>query len=120
MRDTPIIRHDAPLGTGSPPALDTSVMHHPATPPLYDPVQMMLTELRRQGVPGSFWRVSSVNMDYGLCKTYPAVLAFPATFTDEHARAAAEFRSQRTCKLSAICSLLVSMCGCKLLCGGLR
>ena len=55
---------------------------------------MMTTELRRQGVPNSRWRLSGVNNLYDLCPTYPAVLAFPATMSDEQLLSAAKFRSQ--------------------------
>ena len=54
----------------------------------------MTTELRRQGVPNSRWRLSGVNNLYDLCPTYPAVLAFPATMSDEQLLSAAKFRSQ--------------------------
>jgi hypothetical protein len=60
---------------------------------------MMLTEFRRQGVPNSKWRLSDINQHYELCNTYPSVLAFPTSVSDEQLLSAAEFRSQRTCVL---------------------
>mmetsp|Transcript_149823 Transcript_149823/g.481246 ORF Transcript_149823/g.481246 Transcript_149823/m.481246 type:complete len:883 (-) Transcript_149823:252-2900(-) len=64
---------------------------------LYNPVQ----EYTRMGIetdlmpsPSSPWRMSKLNSDYGLCTTYPAVLAFPRNMSDQELRAVARFRKR--------------------------
>lgn len=58
---------------------------------LYDPH----SEFKRMGVPNSMWRISYVNVQYELCDTYPAVLAFPKSVDDESLLIAAPFRSKQ-------------------------
>jgi hypothetical protein len=58
---------------------------------MYDPHN----EFKRMGVPNSNWRVSYANVQYELCETYPAVLAFPKSVDDESLIAAAPFRSKQ-------------------------
>ena len=41
---------------------------------MYDP----LAELKRQGLPNESWTISRVNEKYGICDTYPQILALPA------------------------------------------
>lgn len=58
-----------------------------------------MAELRRMGVlePRSDsrgWRVSTLNAAYGLCESYPAVLAFPRACPDALLEAAAQFRAK--------------------------
>jgi myotubularin-related protein 1/2 len=58
---------------------------------MYDPHN----EFKRMGVPNSMWRISYANVQYELCDTYPAVLAFPKSVDDESLIAAAPFRSKQ-------------------------
>ena len=59
---------------------------------LYNPVN----EYQRMGVGlrATQWRISTVNLDYSLCDTYPSVLAVPSACSDEKLLAAAKFRSR--------------------------
>ncbi|XP_063219429.1 myotubularin-related protein 4 isoform X2 [Bacillus rossius redtenbacheri] len=41
----------------------------------------------------SGWRISSVNMDYKLCKSYPEHILVPACISDEHLESVSTFRS---------------------------
>jgi hypothetical protein len=36
-------------------------------------------EYKRQGLPNESWTVSRINEKYGLCDTYPQLLAVPAS-----------------------------------------
>jgi hypothetical protein len=42
---------------------------------VYDP----MGEYKRQGLPNESWTVSRINEKYGLCDTYPQLLAVPAS-----------------------------------------
>lgn len=64
---------------------------------LYDPH----SEFKRMGVPNNMWRISYVNVQYELCDTYPAVLAFPKSVDDDSLIAAAPFRSKH--RLPTLC-----------------
>eukprot|EP00003_Mantamonas_plastica_P029268 TRINITY_DN68_c0_g1_i10.p1 TRINITY_DN68_c0_g1~~TRINITY_DN68_c0_g1_i10.p1 ORF type:complete len:1216 (-),score=382.55 TRINITY_DN68_c0_g1_i10:437-4084(-) len=59
---------------------------------IYDPER----EFDRQGIndDGSYFRMSSVNAQYEICRTYPSMLAVPADITDEHLGNVAKFRSK--------------------------
>ncbi|KIX02013.1 uncharacterized protein Z518_07952 [Rhinocladiella mackenziei CBS 650.93] len=61
---------------------------------LYDPVR----ELRRMGVGDeskkSAWRISTINNDYAFAETYPAVLAVPASISDNTLNYAGRYRSR--------------------------
>ncbi|KAJ1916189.1 phosphatidylinositol-3-phosphatase ymr1 [Tieghemiomyces parasiticus] len=54
-------------------------------------------EFARLGVgqPGHLWRLTTLNADYGLCATYPHVLAVPARVSDRVLQYAAKFRSKQ-------------------------
>jgi hypothetical protein len=59
----------------------------------------MHNEYARLGILGSNqerfgWRLTKLNEDYLLCKTYPSVLAVPATLSDDVLRIAAGFRTK--------------------------
>eukprot|EP00736_Rhodelphis_marinus_P008843 Rmarinus@m.28753 len=58
-------------------------------------------EFMRQGVVGPSvtldteqWRLSDINIKFGLCKTYPQTLVVPKSITDVDLRKASEFRSK--------------------------
>ena len=34
--------------------------------------------MRRQGLPNESWAISNINEKYGLCDTYPTLLALPS------------------------------------------
>lgn len=51
-------------------------------------------EMARQGVPCAAWRLTAVNQSYGVCPTYPRLLAVPSTMTDEDLIKGAAFRSK--------------------------
>ncbi len=55
---------------------------------------LIVRELRRQGLPNAAWRLSSSNEAYTLCDSYPSVLAVPATVNDDYIRSASSFRSK--------------------------
>ncbi|XP_072314617.1 myotubularin [Eucyclogobius newberryi] len=57
-------------------------------------VYKALDELRRQGLPNNKWRFTFINEDYGLCDTYPTVLAVPYDSKEEDLRRVAAFRSR--------------------------
>jgi myotubularin-related protein 6/7/8 len=59
---------------------------------LYDPVR----EYQRMGVGlhAPQWRITTANLDYTLCDTYPSVIAVPTGCSDETLAAAAKFRSR--------------------------
>ncbi|SCU94253.1 LANO_0E06194g1_1 [Lachancea nothofagi CBS 11611] len=60
---------------------------------IYDP----LTEFRRQGLTfgeNCPWRVSNVNQDFNLCKTYPRVLVLPSSISDTLLTHSIKYRSQ--------------------------
>lgn len=57
---------------------------------IYDPIK----ELERMSIPDWLWRVTSINENYELSSTYPAVLAVPVETTDEDLRGSAAFRSK--------------------------
>ena len=46
------------------------------------------------GLPNSFWEECHLNEAYGLCATYPAVLFFPASCSDDVIEGSAKFRSK--------------------------
>lgn len=51
-------------------------------------------EFKRQGVPNSIWRLTTVNQKYELSETYPATLAVPADATDDLLLSVQSFRSR--------------------------
>ncbi|KAG8136979.1 hypothetical protein E2320_005524 [Naja naja] len=57
---------------------------------VYDPI----LEYRRQGIPNESWRMTSINEQYDLCDTYPALLVVPANIPDEELKKVAAFRSR--------------------------
>jgi len=57
---------------------------------VYDP----LAELKRQGLPNESWTISRVNEKYGICDTYPQILALPALMQNEDLYEVAKFRSR--------------------------
>eukprot|EP00933_Yihiella_yeosuensis_P073615 TRINITY_DN8231_c1_g3_i3.p1 TRINITY_DN8231_c1_g3~~TRINITY_DN8231_c1_g3_i3.p1 ORF type:complete len:673 (+),score=159.83 TRINITY_DN8231_c1_g3_i3:493-2511(+) len=64
---------------------------------LYDPIK----EYTRMGIdtelipnPSSPWKVSTLNSQYGLCSSYPALLAFPRKMTEQAIRGVAGFRKR--------------------------
>ncbi|XP_026562655.1 myotubularin-related protein 2 isoform X2 [Pseudonaja textilis] len=57
---------------------------------VYDPI----LEYRRQGIPNESWRMTSINEQYELCDTYPALLVVPANIPDEELKKVAAFRSR--------------------------
>lgn len=58
---------------------------------VYEP----MAELERLGVTDSnFWRISHVNSNYSLSKSYPSILAVPLTVTDKALMTASKFRSK--------------------------
>ncbi|KAJ2079407.1 phosphatidylinositol-3-phosphatase ymr1 [Coemansia sp. RSA 988] len=64
-------------------------------------------EFERMGVGategGRFWRISEVNRGFGLCATYPPVLAVPAKISDTTLTYAARYRSKG--RLPVLCYL---------------
>eukprot|EP00002_Diphylleia_rotans_P011534 TRINITY_DN2278_c0_g1_i3.p1 TRINITY_DN2278_c0_g1~~TRINITY_DN2278_c0_g1_i3.p1 ORF type:complete len:994 (+),score=195.86 TRINITY_DN2278_c0_g1_i3:147-3128(+) len=50
-------------------------------------------EYNRIGVPCDGWRITHVNKDYGLCRSYPNLLAIPARISDADLKLAAEYRT---------------------------
>ena len=87
---------------------------HSSCPPTFSSLHTMTTEFQRQGVPGSRWRISTINQHYDMCPTYPAVLAFPSSVTDAQLLSAAEFRSQRTPKSTSTSRVFLSQyCLCR-------
>lgn len=57
---------------------------------VYDP----MAEYRRQGLPNDSWSITRINEKYGLCDTYPQLLAVPASLKNEELQEAAKFRSR--------------------------
>jgi myotubularin-related protein 1/2 len=57
---------------------------------IYEPY----AEFKRQGVPGSGWRLTHANKSYDLCRTYPAILAVPESISDATLQESAVFRSK--------------------------
>lgn len=55
---------------------------------------LLVRELRRQGLPNAVWRLSDSNEAYTLCDSYPSVLAVPVTVNDDCLRSASSFRSK--------------------------
>lgn len=53
-----------------------------------------MVEYKRQGLPNESWTVSKINEKYGLCDTYPQLLAVPASLKSEELQEAAKFRSR--------------------------
>ncbi|XP_055333578.1 myotubularin-related protein 2-like [Paramacrobiotus metropolitanus] len=51
-------------------------------------------EYKRQGVPNDMWRIPDINLKYGLCETYPAVIAVPKEASNELLHSVAAFRSR--------------------------
>ncbi len=51
-------------------------------------------EMARLGIPNSRWRISTLNADYSVAPTYPALIAVPATITDTAMIEASKFRSK--------------------------
>jgi len=58
---------------------------------VYDPN----SELQRQGLPNESWSVSRVNEKYGICDTYPRILAIPSAVTEADLQEVAKFRSRQ-------------------------
>ena len=54
----------------------------------------MVTEMERQRVPSSKWRLSEVNAKYGVCESYPAKFFVPVKISDDLILKAAKFRSK--------------------------
>ncbi|XP_026550330.1 myotubularin-related protein 2-like, partial [Notechis scutatus] len=46
------------------------------------------------GIPNESWRMTSINEQYELCDTYPALLVVPANIPDEELKKVAAFRSR--------------------------
>jgi hypothetical protein len=82
------LRYPPAASLAAPPVIASSGGWHT------DPVALMTDDLKRQGVPSRFWRLSTVNRDYRLCDTYPPVIAVPHGVTDGDITAAAPFRSK--------------------------
>jgi hypothetical protein len=57
----------------------------------YDP----LSEYKRMGFPGKYFRFSSLNDRYQVTPTYPNLVIVPNEITDEEMKASAEFRSRK-------------------------
>lgn len=57
---------------------------------LYNPLE----EFRRIGLIGNGWRVTEINKNFDLSRTYPEVLVVPETITDETLEKVAEYRSK--------------------------
>lgn len=51
-------------------------------------------EMARQGIPDQDWRICRLNENYELAPTYPALMAVPATQSDEDVAKVAAFRSK--------------------------
>lgn len=51
-------------------------------------------EFRRMGLPNAQWRITTINQNYELCPTYPAVLAVPQSISDDQLILASKFRSK--------------------------
>ena len=46
------------------------------------------------GVPNAHWAESKLNQEYGLCSTYPKVLYFPKSCSDDVIIGSSKFRSR--------------------------
>lgn len=57
---------------------------------VYEP----MSELRRLGLPNESWTISKINEKYGLCDTYPQILALPSGMQNEELFEVAKFRSR--------------------------
>eukprot|EP01105_Mastigella_eilhardi_P025475 TRINITY_DN6935_c0_g3_i1.p1 TRINITY_DN6935_c0_g3~~TRINITY_DN6935_c0_g3_i1.p1 ORF type:complete len:1083 (+),score=211.12 TRINITY_DN6935_c0_g3_i1:154-3249(+) len=57
---------------------------------VYDPV----AEFYRMGIPCEEWRLSSLNSNHDLCKSYPEVLAIPHNVSEEDLKRVFAFRSK--------------------------
>ncbi|ETE65674.1 Myotubularin-related protein 2, partial [Ophiophagus hannah] len=51
-------------------------------------------EIVCKGIPNESWRMTSINEQYELCDTYPALLVVPANIPDEELKKVAAFRSR--------------------------
>lgn len=66
--------------------------------PCYSAEQIFRNEVERMKFDvesGGVWRISSVNVDYRLCATYPRYLLTPASISDKILESAARFRTSR-------------------------
>mmetsp|Transcript_52000 Transcript_52000/g.123804 ORF Transcript_52000/g.123804 Transcript_52000/m.123804 type:complete len:726 (+) Transcript_52000:95-2272(+) len=73
---------------------------------LYDPA----VEFARMGIetddfpnPASPWKMSNINNRYGLCETYPALIALPRNMTPSELSAVAQFRKKRRLPVMSWC-----------------
>lgn len=64
-----------------PPSLDGWTLYNP------------IAEYARQGLPNAHFSVTQFNADFGLCASYPGVLALPAALTQAEYEAVVAFRS---------------------------
>jgi len=53
-----------------------------------------MEELQRLGLPNESWKISKINEKYGLCDTYPQLLALPSMMQNEELFEVAKFRSK--------------------------
>eukprot|EP00002_Diphylleia_rotans_P034575 TRINITY_DN7441_c0_g1_i1.p1 TRINITY_DN7441_c0_g1~~TRINITY_DN7441_c0_g1_i1.p1 ORF type:complete len:825 (+),score=134.04 TRINITY_DN7441_c0_g1_i1:50-2524(+) len=51
-------------------------------------------EMKRLGLPNNSWRLSTVNIHYEICDTYPNLWAVPSCVNDEQLKNVAKFRSK--------------------------
>jgi len=58
---------------------------------VFDPIR----EMKRMGVPNEYWKISTVNKEYALCDSYPALIAVPKKCSDQDLYKVAEFRSRQ-------------------------
>ncbi|KAH9526993.1 complexed with cef1p [Dermatophagoides farinae] len=70
-------------------------------------------EYERMGCPNNNWKLSTLNKNYELCKTYPQCLFLPSTADDYIIRGSARFRSKsRLPVLSYLYTNKASICRC--------
>jgi hypothetical protein len=63
----------------------------------YDPY----TEYARMGIPSKYWRISTVNLSYSFCPTYPNVFVVPRSINEIDLMSVAMFRSKQ--RLPCVC-----------------